>query len=199
MGTKLLASGTRWRWRGASRAIAFLPLLVAAALAGCGGSATSTESEKAADAGLVDSLLAGELTLVESYGPALRLAQGAPLALAGRLRGQDQAHVDALVKVMRGLGAEAEAEAEPFEAEPPPRDQAAALLLAYEAENAALAEDLDAAPELETYAPRALAAALAANHAQHLVLLREALGAPAAALIPGAFESGDEPPPGEGR
>jgi len=197
MGTERLGSGTERR-RGASRAVACLAVLCAAVLAGCGSSSgTSEESEKAADAELSNSLLAGELTLLRAYGPSLRAVRGADRALLLRLRGQDQAHVDGLIKALHGLGAEVEAEAEELEGERP-EDRGKAIVLVYEAENAALAEALAAAPKLETYAPRDLATGLATSHAQHLVLLRRALGAPPAALVPSPFESGEEPPPGEG-
>jgi predicted small secreted protein len=201
MGTERLGCGTASeRRRGASRAVACLVVLCAAALAGCGSSAggAGEESEKAADAELANSLLSGELTLLRAYGPSLGAVRGADRALLLRLHGQDQAHVDGLTKVLHGLGAETDAEAEELEEEPP-KGRREAIVLVYEAENAALAEALAAAPKLETYAPRDLATGLAASHAQHLVLLRKALGAPPAALAPAAFESGEEPPPGEGR
>jgi hypothetical protein len=128
----------------------------------------------------------------------LALLRGRQLALARELRGQDQAHVDALTKAIRGLGGETEAEASEPEG-PLPRDGNDALLLAYEGENAALAAALDAAPRLRSSPPRALAAALAASHAQHLVVLRQSLGADLAAAVPEPFETGDLPPPVVGK
>ena len=61
-------------------------------------------------------------------------------------------------------------------------------MLAYEEENAALAQALDAAPSLLTPAPRTLAASLAASHAQHLTVLRQALGASLVEAVPDAFD-----------
>ncbi len=167
---------------------------------GCGDSSqeTSAEREKAADAEIVDSLLGRELTLVRAYGPSMRLSRGSLLALILRLRGQDQAHLDALTQAMKGIGGEVEAEPETSET-PGPGNPAEALALVYEEENAALDAALDAAPHLQTSGPRALAAALAASHAQHLVVLRQALGSTRAASIPNSFESGEEPPPAEER
>jgi hypothetical protein len=92
------------------------------------------------------------------------------------------------------VGGESDAEAAEFEP-PGPKSEEEALLLAYEEENAALTEALDASPHLQTGPPRTLAAALAASHAQHLVVLRGLLGAGLAASVPEAFESGDLPPP----
>ncbi len=43
--------------------------------------------------------------------------------------------------------------------------------------------------------PVPLVAALAASHAQHLAVLRQALGASLAEAVPDAFESGYLPPP----
>jgi Ferritin-like domain len=200
MGTERLECGIGGRRRGVSRAVACLAVLCVATLVGCGsgGGGSSEESERTVDAELSNFLLSGELTLLRAYGPSLRVLRGADRALLLRLRGQGQAHVAALTKVLRGLGAETEAEGEEPE-EGLPKDREEAIVLVYEAENVALDEALAAAPKLETYAPRALATGLATNHAQHLVLLRQALGAPPAALVPAPFENGEEPPPGKRR
>jgi hypothetical protein len=198
---KLLRCGPSGRRRGASRVVVCVAALTAALLAaGCGdsGGETSAEREKAADAEILDSLLGQELTLVRAYGPGMRLARGPLLAFLLRLRGQDQAHLDALTKAMKGVGGQVEAEPEALEP-PGPADRAEALTLVYAEETAALDAALDAAPRLQTFAPRALAAGLAASHAQHLVVLRQALGSPRAASIPQSFESGEEPPPAEER
>jgi len=167
--------------------------------AGCGhsGHGAATDSEKAGDVEILNDSLARELTAIEAFAQGMALMHGQPLALARQLRGQDQAYVDALTKSIRGLGGETEAEA--GELEPPgPRSQAEALAFAYEGENAALAGSLDAAPRLQTPPPRALAAALSPGHAQHLVLLRQALGADLLAASPEPFEPGDLPPPAIG-
>lgn len=197
MGTRLLRCGQGKRRRGASRAVfLLLALILAAAGAGCGkhGHGASTDSEKAADNEVLNDLLAQELTLVEAYGPSLVLAHGRAHALALQLRGQDQAHVDSLTKAIRGVGGETDAEPIPLEGKRP-ESEAEALTLAYEEENAALDQALGSVPNLQTGAPRGLAASLAASHAQHLVALRQLLGAGLPASVPGAFEPGDEPPP----
>ncbi|HWA54772.1 MAG TPA: ferritin-like domain-containing protein [Solirubrobacterales bacterium] len=170
--------------------------LVALALAGCGksGHGAATDSEKAGDVEILNSVLGQELTTIGAYARALPLLRGQALAVAGEFRGQDQAHVDALTKAIRGIGGETEAEAaEPEEAEPKTREEA--LLLVYGMENAALSAALDANPHLETTAPRMLAPALAASHAQHIAALRQLLGTGLAASVPGAYETGDIPPP----
>jgi len=184
--------------RGLGRVVVFVGVVcaIAIAAAGCGrkGHGAATDSEKAADVAILNGALAWELTAVAAYDRALPLLRGPSLAVAREFRGQDQAHVNGLTKAIRGLGGETEAEAIPSERGPPP-DRSAALTLLYEAENEALAQDLDAPPRLQTSAPRTVAAATAANHAQHLAILRQLLGAALAAAVPQQYESGEEPPP----
>jgi ferritin-like protein len=200
MGAKLLRCGPSDGRRGTSRAVVLLwvviLILAATGASGCGdsGNDAHSESEKAADNEVLDDLLAEELSLIEAYAPSLSLSHGKAHALVLLLRGQDQAHVDALTKAIRGVGGETDAEATPREGAAP-KSEGEALTLAYEAENAALDQALGSVPHLQTTAPRGLAASLAASHAQHLVLLRQALGAGVPASVPGPFEPGDEPPP----
>ncbi len=196
MGTKLLRFGLSGRRRGRCRAAALFVVALALVAGGCGeDDGTATDSEKAADVAILDAALAQELTLVDAYTQSLPLLRGSALGMAQELRGQNQAHIDALTKAVWGLGGKTEAEASELEV-PGPRDRGEAFTLLYEAENAALTEALDAPPRLYTPAPRTLTAALATSHAQHLVLLRRALGAPLAATVPEPFEPGDLPPPG---
>lgn len=181
--------------RGLGRVAVFVVAL-AIAVAGCGrsGQGAVTDSDKAADVEVLNTVLSQELTTVDAYRRALVLLRGRGLAVAEQLRGQDQAHVDAITKAIRMVGGETDAEA--AESEPPgPKSAEEALLLSYEEENASLGEALSAAPDLNTPAPRRLAAALAASHAQHLVVLRQLMGASLAASVPEAFETGDVPPP----
>jgi hypothetical protein len=194
MGSKRVFAISSQR-RGFGRVAVFV-IALAIVVAGCGrsGQGASTDSEKAADVEVLNTVLSQELTTVDAYQRALALLRGRGLALAGLLRGQDQAHVDAITKAIRMVGGETDAEAAEFEP-PGPKSEEEALLLAYEEENASLGEALDAAPDLNTPAPRRLAAALAASHAQHLVVLRQLLGASLAASVPEAFETGDAPPP----
>jgi len=184
------------RRRGLGRVAVFLSVL-ALALSGCGrsGQGAKTDSEKAGDVEVLNTLLAQELTALETYDRVLPLLRGQPLVVASRFRGQAQAYADAMNKTIRGVGGEADAEAGELE-EPGPKTREEALLLAYETENASLAQALDASPRLETAAPRTLAAALAASHAQHVAALRQLLGISLAASVAGIFETGDAPPPG---
>jgi hypothetical protein len=182
--------------RGFGRAVVFLVAVMALVACGCGrpGHGAETDSEKAADVEVLNAILAQELTTVAAYERALPHLHGPMLGVAGSFREQDQVHVDALTKGIRGMGGETDAEAD--ELEPPgPHNQADALALAYEEENAALSEAQSGVAHLQFTAPRALASALAASHAQHLAILRQGLGAGLVGAVPEAFESGDEPPP----
>jgi hypothetical protein len=195
MGTERSKCLSRWR-RGFGRAVVFLAAALAIVIGGCGrsGHGAATDPEKAADVEVLNSALSQELTTVAAYQRAAPHLHGEMLTVARQFRGQDQAHVDALTKAIRGLGGETEAEA--IELEPPgPRGQAEALVLAYEEENAALSQAQGSVAHLQLGAPRTLAAALVASHAQHLAILRQGLGAGRAAAVPYAFEPGDAPPP----
>jgi hypothetical protein len=195
MGARSVKVNCRWR-RGSGRAAVFL-LLGFVLLVGCGksGQGAKTDSEKAAEVEQIDDLLAWSLTTIDAYDRALPLLRGEMRAVARQFRGQAQAHADALTKAIRGLGGETEAEA--FELEvPAPQSQPEALVFLYEAENAALGQTLEAAPQLEFAAPRTLAAVLAGSNAQHLTVLRQGLGVGLVDSVPRPFEDGEEPPPG---
>jgi ferritin-like protein len=195
VGEKRIRDNLGWR-RGFGRAVVvFVGLAALGCAVGCGsgGSSATGESEKAADGEVLNGALERELTAVEAYTRGLGSLHGQALVLARQLRAQDEEHVDAFTKAMRGLGAPVEAEA--AELEGLGRGRADALDLDYEQENAALAYCLDAVRRLQTTAPRALSTSIATSHAQHLVVLRQALGAPLTAAAPEAFEPGDAPPP----
>jgi hypothetical protein len=184
--------------RGFGRAAALLcaGIVVAALVAGCGksGHGAETDPEKASDAATLNDALSREMAAVETYARGLPLLRGRVRAVGREFRAQEQEYVDALTKAIRGVGGEVDAEhGQPEFAGV--SGQAEFLALAYEMENAALASYLDAAPRLDTAAPRSLAASLAAAHAQHLVVLRQALGAGLASSVPRAFDGGEEPPP----
>lgn len=166
--------------------------------ASCGGgedAAAPTDREKAADVEILNASIGQELTLIDAYSHGLSLA-ARYRPVVEQLRAQAQEHIDGLTKSIRGLGGEVEAEGGEVDYAPL-KSEADFLTLAYELESSALADDLAAAPRLEAAAPRKLAAALAASAAQHLVVLRQSLGAGLAASFPRGFDSGDIPPPDE--
>jgi Ferritin-like domain len=191
------------RRRGIGRAAVVLSIAAAAILIafGCGkgGNGAETDPEKGSDAEILNTALAQELTTFDLYTQGRPLLRGSMRAVGRQLRAQQQEYVNSLTKVIRGLGGTVEAE--PAELDLSQVDDQADLLgLAYRLESAALASYIDAAPRLFTAAPRTLDASLAAGHAQHLVLLRQGMGASQAASAPEAFDGGEVPPPaGAGR
>jgi hypothetical protein len=185
---------------GAARRALFLltiAILASVALVACGDSDSGTTTavpDKAADAETLNSVLARELASIRAYERTLPLLHGALLAGAREFRASEQEHVDAIVKALRGLGEKAEPEEEEIESEAL-KTQADALGFLYEVESASLAYDLRAISHLTAPWPRSLLGSIAANQAQHLVVLRRALGADAAESIPEAFEDGTAPVP----
>lgn len=180
---------------------ALVAALVAILLvAGCGkkGEGAKTDPEKGADAAILNSALSQELTLLDAYTRGLPMLKGSLRTVGRELRAQEKEYIDGLTKAIRGLGGETDAEKGELDLADV-KTQADFLALAYDLENAAYASYLDDSPRLYTSAPRTLATALAAGHAQHLVVLRQGLGAGLANAVPEAFESGELPPPGEGQ
>jgi hypothetical protein len=190
----------RISWPGAALAL----LLIAAILAGCGGGGggTSTvvavESASTAssdDAAILDTVLARQEAAVEAFaqvGPALppRLAR-----MAAYFRAQEGEHVDAVLKALRGLQSPAEPSPAPIDASGLASDRERLVFL-YEVESATIDEELSAISKLEAPWPRSLLASIVANQAQHLTLLRGALGAGPLASAPVPFENGTAEPPG---
>jgi hypothetical protein len=194
-----MASNRITRGGAARRALLLLvtSIVAAAALAACGGSGDTTTTaapDKAADAEILNRVLAREMAAIGAYDRTLPLLRGRNLATAREFRASEQEHVDAIVKALRGLGEKAEPEEEEIESEGL-KTQADALEFLYEVESVSVADDLRAISHLTSPWPRSLLGSIAANQAQHLVALRRALGADVAESIPGAFEDGTSPPP----
>ena len=188
-------------------------LVVALALAsaglfapGCGGESdqSAAEAEKADDIAILNTALGYELAAVDAYSRALPLLGGETLATAREFRAQEQEHVNAITKALRGLGGRTAPE--------PPESPGCnandgynpsnalhlgggALTLVYCQVSAAIAEEMSAVANLTASWPRALLTSIAADEAQQLAVLRQALGADP---VPEAFENGEIPPPGTG-
>ena len=176
-----------------------LGLLAVAALllAGCGGSGSGTTTavpDKAADAEILNDVLARQLAAVRAYERTLPLLAGPALAGAREFRASEQEHVDATIKALRGLESAAEPTPEPLDTSGL-RSTRERLVFLYEAESATIDEELSAISKLEATWPRSLLASTVANQAQHLTLLRRALGAGPLAQVPVPFENGTAPPP----
>jgi rubrerythrin len=168
--------------------------LALAACGGGGGGTTTAVPDKAADAETLNNVLAREQASVRAYQRTMPLLHGSALASAREFRAAEQEHVDAIVKALRGLGEKAEPGEEEIESEGL-KTPAAALGFLYEVESVSVADDLRAISHLTAPWPRSLLGSIAANQAQHLVVLRRALGADAGESIPEAFEDGTAAPP----
>lgn len=169
----------------------------AALLAACGsgGSATTTAvTDKEADVEILNEVLARQTAAVAAYDRSLRALGGPVLAFARQFRAQEQEHIDAILKALRGLDGKAEPEPEEIEAIGL-ESRADYLVFLYEVESATIAVELSAISKLTDPWPRSLLASTVANQAQHLVLLRRALGAKPLESVPAPFENGTTPAP----
>jgi hypothetical protein len=170
--------------------------VLALGLGACGGGGSSSTTDRAADVELLNEILARQLAAVDAYGQALPELRAGALALARRFRAQEQEHVDATTKTLRGLEGEADPPAETIDGGDLKTPQEAMHFL-YELESATIDAELSAVGKLTIAWPRPLIAAMAANQAQRLVLIRRALGAGPLDLVPEAFETGESAAPEE--
>jgi hypothetical protein len=166
---------------------------LAGGLVACGGGSDSAV-DKEADVRVLNEILARQLAAIDAYGEALPALRGADLAMARAFRAQEQEHANETTKILRGLDGESDPPAETIEA----GDLATrrdALGFLYELESATIDAELNAVAKLTISWPRPAVAAMAANQAQRLVLIRRALGAGLLEAVPEAFETGETPPP----
>jgi hypothetical protein len=171
-------------------------LLVGLASCGGGGGGGST-TDRQGDVAVLNEILGRQIAAVDAYGrvlPALHAA--ADLAAVRGFRAQEQEHVDATTKTLRGLEGEADPPAEEIPSGPL-RTRRQAFEFLYELESATIDAELHAVDKLTIGWPRPLIASMAANQAQRLVLIRRALGADSFELIPEAFETGESAAPEE--
>ncbi|HEX4305598.1 MAG TPA: hypothetical protein VHZ54_06165 [Solirubrobacterales bacterium] len=189
---------------GLAGAVAIAVLL--AALPGCGGGVGSSTTasaiddaptpshEESADAEVLDQVLSRQEAAVEAFaevGPALSPRHA---RMAAYFRAQEEEHVDAVLKALRGLQSSAEPISEPIDTSDL-KGERERLVFLYEVESATIDEELSAISKLEASWPRSLLASTVADQAQHLTLLRQALGEGPLASVPVPFENGTQPPP----
>jgi hypothetical protein len=171
-------------------------LALALVLSACSGEDDSSAAvdDRAADVEILNEVLGRQLSAIDAYGLVLPRLRGSTLAAARLFRAQEQEHVDSIVKALRGLNARAEPQTEEIE---PPRlkTQAERLTFLYEVEGDTIDAELDAISTLSESWPRTLLGTTVANQAEHLVLLRRALGAKPLETVPEAFEGGTAPAP----
>jgi hypothetical protein len=170
---------------------------IAAALSACGGGGGDTSPtpvDKEADAEVLNEILGRQTAAVAAYDQSLPALGGRPLAFARLFRAQEQEHIDAILKALRSLDAAAEPEPETIDAGGL-ESEAEYLNFLYELESATIEAELTAIARLTGPGARSMLAATAANQAQHLVLLRRALGAKSLQSVPSAFADGTTPAP----
>ncbi len=172
---------------------ALCALALAAALIGCGGEAdqgpTTAVPDRDGDAAILNRVLGRQEAAVLAYQGAMRWLRLPFLDLARQFKAQEEEHVDATLKALRGLGQPAEPEPETISTRHL-RSQADALAFLYELERATIEEENSAIGALTGPAGRTLMASTMANQAQHLVWLRRALGANPSETVPSPFENG---------
>jgi rubrerythrin len=176
------------------------------AMAGAGGFLAGTtvvgalrprlaSAREPADAGILASLLDLERAAVAAYSAALSsgLLRRDLAATLGHFLDQERQHVAALSRALGGLGGRPR-DAAPTEVTPvdPPGSQAGLLRVAVDLEAAAIAGYVDAMAGLQGPELLALVTRIAASEGQHLVVLRQALGASPAESVPSAFEAGTD-------
>jgi Ferritin-like domain len=180
-------------------------LLLAALITGCGGggSSTTTATEAAStqaapvpspDGELLGKVLARQEGAVAAYTEVIPHLSPRFAHMASYFRAQEQEHVDAVVKALRGIGAPAGTGPEEIDVGELKTDEERLVFL-YELEGATIDEELSAISRFEATWPRSLLASTVADQAQHQTLLRQALGAGPLASVPVPFDNGTVPPP----
>jgi hypothetical protein len=175
-------------------------LLLIALLAGCGGGGTSAStpaavsSQGSPDAELLDKVLARQEAAADAYSKVIPELSPALGKRALYFRRQEEEHIDATIKALRGIDAPAEPTVEPIEPGEL-KSEREVLDFLYEVESATIDEELSAISKLEAAWPRSLLASTVANQAQHLTLLRQALGAGPLGSATLPFENGTAPAP----
>jgi hypothetical protein len=183
-------------WTGRTILLAGVASTCIVLLAGCGEQGNpAAKSEKEHDVEVLNVAIGQEMTLID----ALRRA-GAyvhdpeALTILRRYLAQEQEHVDGWTKAMRGLGGQVEAEAEELDYSEV-HGEHGYLLFAYELTSSQLTHFLEDVTQLSTRAPQSFAASTAANEAQHLVVIRQLLGAGLPEAVPDSYDTGEVPPP----
>ena len=191
---------------GATLAALLLTTFLVACGGGSGSGAAATDSGgsavreiDAASAGSPDgvalnAVLSRQEAAIEVFDRVIPALSPRLARMATYFRTQEQEHVDAVLRAMRGALIAAEPSPEPIDAGDPQSDRERLVLL-YELESATIEKELNAISKLETASFGPLLAATVADQGQHLTLLRQALGAGPLASVPAPLEEGTTPPP----
>jgi rubrerythrin len=161
-------------------------------LAACGsGKKTSSGSAAAGgtadgDIAILNSALDLENMAIFVYTSGARLLRGDALKVAKTFLGHEKAHAQGIARAIRSQGGTPNRPKVAYDVGKP-ASQHEVLKLAEKIENVAVAAYVDAIPKLGDSKLRATAAAIATTEAEHIAVLRSALGHPA---VPTAFVTG---------
>lgn len=151
------------------------------------------------DASILEGAVGLEQTAVVAYDTAYDsgLLQKPVADVARLFRNQEQEHADALKTALEDLGGQAPAPPKPEDVKglSSVKNQTQILNFAVELENMAVQAYVEAHRKLKSPDLLKTGAQIMSNEGQHLVVLRQALGASPAASVPDAFEAGTAPPP----
>ena len=195
----MIGAGERTRREALRRGLAAAAAAIAAGSIPSLISAENAPADSGDDASILEGAIAIEQTAVVAYASAYDSGWlSKPVADFVRLfREQEREHAEALSGALREVGGVVPSP--PAPAELPGfgsvRNQEDFLGFAVRLENLAVAVYVDAQRKLLSPDLLRLATQIMSNEGQHLVVLRQALGAGPAASVPEAFEAGASPPP----
>jgi rubrerythrin len=163
-------------------------------LAGCGKKAHRPEVHKiaprvrAADVAILNRAVDLEYKAIAAYTAGIPLLGGSAHDAAKQFLGQELSHAGELSGLIEQAGGKPNKPKAGYDLGRP-RDRTDVLRLLHALERAEIAGYLDAIPNVSPGPVRAAVAAILANDAQHVVVLRAALGLEP---LPGAFITGRE-------
>jgi Ferritin-like domain len=164
-------------------------------LSGCGGNRASgspTQIGSTAvhvDLQILTSALELERRTVSAYIAAIPLLPHSLVKGAKAFLSEELAHTGELISLIKGAGAKAPDRADSYDLGPPPRTPQEVVGVLHGFERLQIASYLSWIPRLSPGPLRAAVATILASDAQHLAVLRTALGEPALAS---AFVTGNE-------
>lgn len=154
---------------------------------GAGPAAADVPGSSAADVDILNVALGLESLQVAAYRRALPHLDGGVAVVARRFLAQERTHADALAAAIERLGGTPARGRQPAPL-PAATDRAGALELALRVEQMAIGAYLDAIPKLADAGLRARAASILTVEAEHVAVLRGALGR---SPTPEAFVTGN--------
>lgn len=156
---------------------------------GAGAGAAAPKSGDEADVGILNSALDLEFTAVAAYKAGAKLLKGAVLDTGQKFLEHEQEHADGLQRAIKDLGGRPNRAKSSYDF-PALASQDDVLRFAVDLENTAVAAYIDALPKLSAGELRGTAASIVTNEAEHIAVLRDALGSDP---VPEAFVVGKRP------